>query len=59
MASASHTNSSASVESANFIQWKSKYIALSQVPIGVIVEEGISNYIDCKIEDLGSLAIHS
>lgn len=25
----------------------------------MIVEEGISNYIDCKIEDLGSLAIHS
>lgn len=25
----------------------------------MIVEEGISDYIDCKIEDLGSLAIHS
>lgn len=25
----------------------------------MIVEEGISEYIDCKIEDLWSLAIHS
>lgn len=37
----------------------SKYNALSQVPASVIVEEGIFDYIDCKIEDLGSLTIHS
>lgn len=58
MASVSHNSSSASVNSASFIQRKSKYNALSQVPAGVIVEEGILDYIDCKIEDLGSLAIH-
>lgn len=59
MASALNTSCSASVESANFIQRKSKYNALSQVLAGVIVEEGIFDYIDYKIEDLGSLAIHS
>lgn len=59
MASTSHTSLSASVDSVNFIQCKSKYNALSQVPVGLIVEEGISDYIDCNIEDLGSLTIHS
>lgn len=59
MAFASHTSSSTSIESESFIQRKSKYNALSQVSARVIVEEGISDYIDCKIEDLGSLAIHT
>lgn len=58
MASISHTSSSTSIESESFIQRKSKYNALSQILDGVIVEEEISDYIDCKIEDLGSLAIH-
>lgn len=59
MTSTSHDSSSAPVDSMNFIQRKSKYNALSQVPAGAIVEEGISDYIDYKIEDLGSLVIHS
>lgn len=59
MAYASHTSLSTSIESESFIQRKSKYNVLSQVLVGVIVEEGISDYIDCKIEDLGFLAIHT
>lgn len=35
------------------------YNALSQVPSGVIVRGDLSSYIDCKIEDLGSLSIYS
>lgn len=59
MASTSHPSSSAPIDFVDFIQWKAKYNSLSQIPIGVIVEEGISDYIYCKIEDLGSLVIHS
>lgn len=59
MAFASHSSPSTPVDSANFIQKKVKYNALSQIPVGVIVEEDISAYIDCKLEHLGSLAIHS
>lgn len=59
MASASHSSSSAPVDSIEFIQRKAKYNALSQIPADVIVEEGISDYIDYKIKDLGSLMIHS
>lgn len=59
MASASHSSSSASIDSVDFIQLKAKYNALSQIPASVIVEEGILDYIDYKIEDLGSLVIHS
>lgn len=35
------------------------YNALSQVPSGVIVKGDLSSYIDCKIEDLGSLSIYT
>lgn len=35
------------------------YNSLSQVPSGVIVKGDLSSYIDCKIEDLGSLTIYS
>lgn len=35
------------------------YNALSQISIGVIVKGDLSNYIDCKIEDLGTLSIYS
>lgn len=59
MASPPHASSSAPIDFVDFIQRKEKYSALSQIPAGVIVEEGISDYIDCKIEDLGSLVIHS
>lgn len=59
MASASHSNSSAPMDSTEFIQRKMKYNALSQIPVGVIVKGDISGYIDYKLEDLGSLAIHS
>lgn len=33
--------------------------ALSQVPQGVLIKGDLSSYIDCKIEDLGSLEIYS
>lgn len=35
------------------------YNTLSQVPQGVLIKGDLSNYIDCKIEDLGPLAIYS
>lgn len=35
------------------------YNALSQVPDGVIVKGDLSSYLNCKIEDLGSLSIYS
>lgn len=59
MASASHSSSSVPMDSAEFIQRKMKYNALSQIPVGVIVEGDISGSIDYKLEDLRSLAIHS
>lgn len=35
------------------------YNALSQVPSGVLIKGDLSSYIDCKIEDLGSLYIYT
>lgn len=35
------------------------YNTLPQVPNGVFIKGDLSSYIDCKIEDLGSLAIYS
>lgn len=35
------------------------YNALSQVPSGVVVKGDLSSYIDCKIEDLGTLHIYN
>lgn len=35
------------------------YNALSQVPDDVILKGDLSSYIDCQIEDLGSLSIYS
>lgn len=59
MASVSYSSPSAPDDSVDFIQWKVKYNAISQIPVGVIVEDDISGYIDYKLEDLGSLVIHS
>lgn len=59
MAFTSHSSFGASEDTPNFIQKKMKYNALSQIPARFIVEEDISGYIDCKLEDLGSLVIHS
>lgn len=46
-------------ESPKFLKKKMKYNALSQIPVGVIVEGDGLGYIDCKLEDLGSLVTHS
>lgn len=59
MASTLHSSSSAPIDSAEFLHKKEKYNALSQIPAGFIVEEDILGYIDCKLEDLGSLVILS
>lgn len=61
MASTSKASSSspAPEESSESFKKKVKYNALSQIPVGVIVKGDVLGYIDCKLEDLGSLVIHS
>lgn len=46
-------------DAPELLKRKMKYNALSQIPAGVIVKGDVSGYIDCQLEDLGSLVIHS
>lgn len=59
MASASNVPSSSTKSEDTLELLKMRYNALSQIPAGVIVQGDVIGYIDHKLQDLGSLVIHS